>query len=104
MFMTLRINLHFNGRAKPPTEGMKGAEMATISEVKWYKTGFGQCNECGRERPLGKVNTDDEYADRELCIDCFFGPPMEFWEYCEKCGSLEVNPKASCYGCGTAPY
>ncbi len=73
--------------------------MATVSEIAWGKTGHGKCPQCGRERDLGHVNTpDDEYYPR--CIDCCFGPPMEYWDMCDACGQLYVgehcdNPKCA---------
>jgi hypothetical protein len=73
-----------------------GGNMATVSEIAWYDTGEGKCPQCGRERPLGKVNDGSESYPR--CIDCCFGPPMEYWEMCDYCGQLYVgvncdNPK-----------
>jgi C4-type Zn-finger protein len=70
--------------------------MATVGEICWHHTNFGKCPHCGRERPLGELNTTD--VQQELCIDCYFGPPMEYWEQCEECGQLFVgvhcdNPK-----------
>ena len=54
----------------------------------------GECSICHRIRPLGRV--DGDYL---ACIDCHFGPPMQYWERCNKCGSLEVNPEAFCFEC-----
>jgi len=70
--------------------------MGTVSEIFWYETSFGKCPQCGRERPLGQVNDGSQNQDR--CIDCCFGPPMEYWDLCDSCGQLYVgehcdNPK-----------
>jgi len=73
--------------------------MATVSEIKWYQTGEGKCSGCGRVRPIGRVNLPDDSSQTALCIDCHFGPPIEYWTPCPKCGSLEVNPEAYCYNC-----
>lgn len=64
--------------------------MATVSEVKWYKTKDGQCPYCNRNRPLGRVNVVGD-PDLDRCIDCCFGPPMEFWMRCSKCGELKAG-------------
>jgi hypothetical protein len=68
------------------------------------------CPGCGRRVPLGQV-TDGAGTvtdERLRCIDCHFGPPVEFWEQCPRCG--ELTPSAeSCEACdareseGTAP-
>lgn len=70
--------------------------MATISEIKWYKTSDGKCPQCNRERQLGRVNYFD--TDYPRCIDCCFGPPQDYWDYCDICGQYFVgehcdNPK-----------
>jgi len=77
-------------------------KMATISEIAWHKETEGKCPNCGRERPLGHVNTCDDFQWPARCIDCCFGPPMEYWEICDTCGELYVgvhcdNPKC-CQG------
>jgi methionyl-tRNA synthetase len=65
--------------------------MVTVSEIGWYKSFDGKCPQCGRERPLGHINTDgDEFNS--------FAPPMEYWDMCDSCGQLYVgehcdNPK-----------
>ena len=81
--------------------------IATVSEVFWYKTKHGKCPKCGRERDLGQVNDkfQDQFTDR--CIDCCFGPPMEYWDMCDACGQLYVgehcdNPKCA-EGSSTPP-
>jgi hypothetical protein len=76
--------------------------MANVSEIAWQKEGFGKCPCCGRERPLGHINTVDDFQYSTRCIDCCFGPPMEYWEMCESCGQLFVgescdNPKCTEY-------
>ena len=65
--------------------------MATITEIKWYQTGEGKCPECGRIRPLGKVNLSDTHSQEERCIDCHFGPPMEYWLPCPTCGEPDSD-------------
>lgn len=72
--------------------------MANVSEIGWYKSFDGKCPQCGRERPLGHINVDDDEFNRARCIDCCFGPPMEYWDMCDSCGQLYVgdhcdNPK-----------
>jgi hypothetical protein len=65
--------------------------MVTVSELKWCETiESGECPCCGRVRPLGVLNVGwfDEH-DQEIgarCIDCYFGPPCEYWDRCPKCG------------------
>jgi len=73
--------------------------MATVSEIQFWPNGkIAEFPVCHRIRPLGKMNlVDDEGPER--CIDCCFGPPMEYWDYCPECGSLEVFPEAYCYEC-----
>lgn len=74
-------------------------KVITVSDIFWYPTKEGKCPQCGRERKLGMVNDGDaknQFNDR--CIDCCFGPPMEYWDSCEDCGQLYVgdhcdNPK-----------
>ena len=79
----------------------RGVErMATVSEIAWGKTGHGKCPQCGRERDLGHVNTPDDAENYPRCIDCCFGPPMEYWDMCDACGQLYVgehcdNPKCA---------
>ncbi len=68
--------------------------MKTVSNTTFKPLRVGECSICHRTRPLGRV--DGDYL---ACIDCHFGPPMEYWEYCPRCGSLEVNPEAYCYEC-----
>jgi len=72
----------------------------TISQMAWHEESFGRCLHCGRERALGHINivSDREWPAR--CIDCCFGPPMEYWDMCDECGELYVgvhcdNPKCS---------
>ena len=72
--------------------------MATVSDIAWHKEKDGKCPYCGRERPLGHVNTVDDSQFPARCIDCCFGPPMEYWDMCDDCGELYVgehcdNPK-----------
>lgn len=57
---------------------------------------IGKCPYCGRLRPLGRTQGD---TGPDRCIDCTFGPPMEYWTRCRICGSLEVNPEVSCWSC-----
>lgn len=68
--------------------------MASISEILWHKMSHGKCPQCGRERDLGMVNDkrQDQFTDR--CIDCCFGPPVEYWDMCEEYG--EFYPGESC--------
>lgn len=75
-----------------------GGKMATVSEISWHKEKDGICPQCGRERPLGHINTADDAEYFARCIDCCFGPPMEYWDMCEACGELYAgyccdNPK-----------
>jgi hypothetical protein len=70
--------------------------MANISELKWVQTKVGRCPGCGREVPLGRVNLSSDR--REQCIDCFFGPPFEYWAVCPKCN--EPYPGGKCSKCG----
>lgn len=72
--------------------------MATVSEIAWKPEKEGKCPQCGRERTLGHINTYDDADNYARCIDCCFGPPMEYWEMCDVCGQLFVgdgcdNPK-----------
>ena len=79
----------------------RGVErMETVSNIFWHKNSHGKCPQCGRERDLGMVNDkfQDQFKDR--CIDCCFGPPMEYWDMCDFCGQLYVgehcdNPKCA---------
>ncbi len=72
--------------------------MATVSEICFIPEEIGECSQCHRIRPLGRLNIIGD-SDRKVCIDCHFGPPMDYWGNCPKCGSLEVNPEAYCYEC-----
>jgi hypothetical protein len=70
--------------------------MANISEIAWHPTSKGKCPQCGRYRKLGLVN--DGLNQFARCIDCCFGPPVEYWTVCDDCGQLFVgehcdNPK-----------
>ena len=72
--------------------------MATVNDVKWYYVKDGKCPMCNRERQLGRLNYFD--TDYPRCIDCCFGPPMDYWDMCESCGQLYVgehcdNPKCN---------
>lgn len=79
--------------------GSRGvSKMATLSEVKWCQTvEKGKCPNCGRTKPLGKVNLLYEGAEIEKCIDCHFGPPLDMWIQCRKCN--EYYPGGTC-DCG----
>lgn len=75
-------------------------KIVTVSNVLWYKTGFGKCPQCGRERDLGRTNLTCDDGQPSRCIDCHFGPPMEYWDSCENCGQLYVGDKCDNPKCG----
>lgn len=65
--------------------------MATVSEIVFHPTGEGKCLQCGRVRKLGYTNDLPLSEQRPRCIDCCFGPPMEYWDMCDACGQLYVG-------------
>jgi len=62
----------------------------TVSDIVFMPEGRrGTCPCCDREnRPLGRCNAGLGEPDVR-CIDCFFGPPMEFWNRCDACGLVQ---------------
>jgi hypothetical protein len=75
--------------------------MATVSEVAWRKTGEGLCPGCYRQTNLGVVNVGPQLGAR--CIDCCFGPPIDFWFACNKCSWIQVND-GLCEKCGAETH
>ncbi len=60
--------------------------MATVSEICFIPNGqIGKCRCCGREKELGHLNLVG-YEHDIRCIDCFFGPPDDFYWDCGKDG------------------
>lgn len=65
----------------------------------WADRVHGRCPECSRtDLPLVRIDWRDP-AELPRCLDCCYGPPLEYWGKCDACGYWQP-PQEVCDMCG----